>query len=195
MAATAMTTNFLAMPSLTKRIHRVEAIPSPPPKPNNQSVSALPSAMAESGRDALRAEYMNHSGNVCMCFCGARRLPPPRSCTAGDVNEKEAGAGQRISKVTAPGSKESGGEKFPKETPAGKTEDRAPNAVQIQGMMGTSSLDDALHAAAKGQHLADSRICPSGRCKRFRRFSAYVARSKNADHFARPLVRREGRTQ
>src|SRR5216117_1936996 len=48
--------------------------------------------------------------------------------------------------------------KFPKEAPAGKTENRAPHAVEIHRDDGhVDALDNALHAPPKRHHLPDTR--------------------------------------
>ena len=83
---------------------------------------------------------------------------------------------------------------FPEKTPAGKTEDRAPHAIQVHGDdRHIHALDDALHAAAKGQHLADARHLAFGEdANDFAVFQRVRSHAQGMNHFARPLVRRDG---
>src|SRR5579872_841698 len=54
--------------------------------------------------------------------------------------------------------------KFPKESPAGKTEDGAPYTVKIHGDdRNFYAFNDAFHAAAEGHHLADARHLAFGK--------------------------------
>ena len=84
--------------------------------------------------------------------------------------------------------------KFPEKFAARKTEDRAPHAVQIHGNDGNVyAFDDAFHAAAEGQHLADPRhLAFREDANDFAILQRVSCQSQGMNHFPRPLVRRDG---
>jgi len=61
-------------------------------------------------------------------------------------------------------------------------------------MGNVDAFDDALHAAAEGQQSGRSASSAlPGRCKRFSAvFQCVRGQAQRMDHFARPLVRRDG---
>ena len=83
---------------------------------------------------------------------------------------------------------------LPEKAPARKTENRAPDAVEIYGDNGhVYAFDDALHAAAERHHLTNARHLPLRKnAHDFAVFQRFRGLAQGMNQFARPLVRGDG---